>query len=140
VNIPSLSGLTFLIVEDAYLIALEAQQIVEDAGAKRVILASTVDDARTALASVAGIDICVLDLKLGEEDATQLIEHLRSLGVAVLVATGFDTTVPDIDAPLLKKPTRRRNSLRRYTRSSGTDADAPPCTDVRDRRTVLPPR
>jgi DNA-binding response OmpR family regulator len=104
VNIPSLSGLTFLIVEDAYLIALEAQQIVEDAGAKRVILASTVDDARTALASVAGIDICVLDLKLGEEDATQLIEHLRSLGVAVLVATGFDTTVPDIDAPLLKKP------------------------------------
>ncbi len=104
VNIPSLSGLTILIVEDAYLIALGAQQIAEEAGAERVLLASTVDDARAALAREARIDVCVLDLKLGEEDATQLIEHFSGLGVAVLVATAFDSAAPNIDAPLLKKP------------------------------------
>jgi DNA-binding response OmpR family regulator len=99
-----LTGRTILIVEDAYLIALEAQRIVEEGGAERVLLANTVDGVRALLAAEPNIDICVLDLRLGEEDASPLIAEMAERGVLVLVATGFDSVSPDVDVPLLKKP------------------------------------
>jgi DNA-binding response OmpR family regulator len=99
-----LSGRTVLIVEDAYLIALEAQRIVEEAGARRVILAGSVEDSRSALAAEPGIDVCILDLRLGEQDATPLIREIGERGIPVLVVTGFDSTSPEVDVPLLKKP------------------------------------
>jgi len=99
-----LSGWTVLIVEDAYLIALEAQRIVEEAGARRVILAGSVEDSRSALAAEPGIDVCILDLRLGEQDATPLIREIGERGIPVLVVTGFDSTSPEVDVPLLKKP------------------------------------
>ena len=74
----SLAGRTVLIVEDAYLIALEAQRMAEEAGAERVVLASSVEDVRTLLAGEPKIDICVLDLKLGEEDASPSSRNVRS--------------------------------------------------------------
>ncbi len=99
-----LSGRTVLIVEDAYLIALEAQEMVVEAGAKEVMLASTLEDARRLLAHASAIDVCVVDLRLGEEDASPLIEEAAARGIAVVVATGFDSVIPNVDAPLLKKP------------------------------------
>ena len=99
-----LSGRTILIVEDAYLIALEAQRIVEEAGARRVILAGSVEHSRSALAEEPGIDVCILDLRLGEQDATPLIREFGERGIPVLVVTGFDSTSPEVDVPLLKKP------------------------------------
>jgi DNA-binding NtrC family response regulator len=102
-NLP-LSGRTILIVEDAYLIALEAQRMVEEAGAAQVLLCSTVDDLRSLLAAEVPIDICILDLKLGQEDATPLIEVIASRGIVLLVATGLDTPRPDSEVPVLKKP------------------------------------
>jgi DNA-binding NtrC family response regulator len=99
-----LSGRTILIVEDAYLIALEAQRIVEEAGAERVVLANSVQDVRALLAAEPNIDVCVLDLRLGEEDASPLIGEIAERGIAVLVATGFDSVSPAVDVPLLKKP------------------------------------
>lgn len=99
-----LSDRIVLIVEDAYLIALEAQRIVEEAGARRVMLASNVEDVRRALAAEPVIDLCVLDLKLGEEDATPLINEIVERGIRLIVATGFDCTKPVVGVPLLKKP------------------------------------
>lgn len=103
-NISPLAGRTVLIVEDAYLIAVEAQRIVEEAGASRVVLASAVEDVRALLAAEPNIDVCVLDLKLGDEDATPLVAELVERGIPVLVATGFDSVSPDVGVPLLKKP------------------------------------
>ena len=99
-----LSGLAILIVEDAYLIALEAQRAVEEAGARSVILARTLEDARAALHSGQRIDVCVLDLMLDHEDASPLLGELAKEGIAVLVASGFDTTNPNLDVPYLRKP------------------------------------
>jgi DNA-binding response OmpR family regulator len=107
-NISPLAGRTILIVEDAYLIALEAQQIAQEAGAERVVLARGVQEARTILAVEPKIDICVLDLKLGEDDATPLIGEVSSRGIAVLVATGFDSVTPSINVPLIRKPYQDR--------------------------------
>ncbi|MGH6925395.1 MAG: response regulator [Propylenella sp.] len=103
-NARPLAGLTILIVEDTYLIALEVQRMVEEAGAQRATLAATVSEVRERLAAGRPIDVCILDLRLGEEDATPLIEELRERGIAVLVATGFDSVGPNVDVPLLQKP------------------------------------
>jgi DNA-binding response OmpR family regulator len=102
---------TILIVEDAYLVALEAQRVVEEAGAARVLLAATVDDVRSALAAEEGIDLCILDLKLGEEDAGPLIRDMLGRGIAVLVATGFDAKSLAIGAPVLRKPYQERELI-----------------------------
>lgn len=99
-----LRGRTILIVEDAYLIALEAQRIVEEAGAERVLLAATVEDVRSTLAVEPKIDLCVLDLKLGEEDARPLISDIAARGVPVLVVTGFASTTVSSGTPVLRKP------------------------------------
>ena len=95
---------TILIAEDAYLVALDAQRIVEEAGASRVLLAATVDDVRSALAVEQKIDLCILDLKLGEESAEPLIKEMLDSGIPVLVATGFDSSSPTIGVPVLRKP------------------------------------
>lgn len=95
---------TILVVEDAYVVALEAQRIVEEAGAARVLLAATVDDVRSALAAEESIDLCILDLKLGAEDAGPLISEILGRGIRVLVATGFGTVDFEMDVPILRKP------------------------------------
>jgi DNA-binding NtrC family response regulator len=99
-----LAGRIVLIIEDAYLIALDAQRMAEEAGAGRAMLASSVEDVRALLAAEPNVDVCVLDLKLGDEDATPLIDELVARGIPVLVATGFDSVSPIVDVPLLKKP------------------------------------
>ena len=95
---------TILIVEDAYVVAVEAQRIVEEAGAERVLLAGTVDDVLSVLAAEKRIDLCILDLKLGEEDARPLIADILKRGIPVLVATGFSSATPLCDVPVLRKP------------------------------------
>lgn len=100
-----LAGLTILIVEDEYLIALEAQRMAEEAGADRVILANAVAEARRLLSDGQGIDVAVLDLKLGMEDASPLIGEFSNGNTALIVATGLDTDVPD-GVQLLMKPYR----------------------------------
>lgn len=102
---------TILIVEDEYIVALEAQRVVEEAGAARVLLAGTVDDVRSALAAEQKIDLCILDLKLGKEDARPLIQAILERGTAVLVATGFGATSPAIGAPVLRKPYQEKELI-----------------------------
>ncbi len=89
-EIKALAGQTVLIVEDEFLIAVDVQRIVEDAGAAHVILANSTAKARELLHTAARIDICILDLKLGEEDALPLTAELTELGIPFVVATGFD--------------------------------------------------
>jgi DNA-binding response OmpR family regulator len=87
--------MSILVVEDEYLIALEAQRMIEDAGAKQVILANSIGDVRKLLADGPPIDAVVLDLKLGEEDASPLIAEFAGRNIPLLVTTGFDVAAPD---------------------------------------------
>jgi DNA-binding NtrC family response regulator len=100
-----LAGLTVLIVEDEYLIAIEAKRIIDDAGAARTLLASTVAKAREVLQS-AGVEIsvCILDVKLGEETGLALIEDLGARGIPYVVATGYSDTLGDGDHLVIRKP------------------------------------
>jgi DNA-binding response OmpR family regulator len=98
-----LAGLTVLVVEDEYLIALEAQRIAEEAGAGEILLANSVAEVRKLLTDGPKIDVAVLDLGLGKEDASPLIEEFGKCGIALLVTTGFDGGGPEVR---LSKPYR----------------------------------
>jgi len=100
-----LNGLTILIVEDEYLIALEAQRIAEEAGAAQVILANAVEEVRKLLTSGVSIDVAVLDLRLGSEDASPLIHEFTTRNTPLIIATGLEADIP-IGAILLAKPYR----------------------------------
>ena len=100
-----MAGVSVLVVEDEYLIALEAQRIIEEAGAEHVILANSVGEVRKLLGDGPRIDAVVLDLKLGAEDASPLIGELAARNIPLLVTTGFDVTAP-LKVPCLAKPYR----------------------------------
>jgi DNA-binding response OmpR family regulator len=100
-----LAGVSILVVEDEYLIALEAQRMIEEAGAEQVVLANSIGEVRKLLADGPRIDAVVLDLKLGEEDASPLIEEFAARNVPLLVTTGFDVAAP-LDVLCLTKPYR----------------------------------
>jgi CheY-like chemotaxis protein len=100
-----LDGLTVLVVEDEFLIALDAQRVIEDAGAGTVLLANSTGDVRKLLADGSRIDASILDLKLGEEDATPLMEEFARRNIPFLVTTGLDASVP-AGVRILPKPYR----------------------------------
>jgi DNA-binding NtrC family response regulator len=100
-----LAGMTILVVEDEYLIALEAQRMIEEAGAGEVLLANSIAEVRKLLADGPRIDAAVLDLWLGREDATPLIGDFGDSGIPLLVTTGFGAGAPD-GVPCLAKPYR----------------------------------
>jgi CheY-like chemotaxis protein len=100
-----LDGLTVLIVEDEFLIALDAQRILEEAGAAAVLLANSVKEVLKLLADGPKIDAAVLDLRLGEEDASPLIDEFLGRSIPFLVATGLDAPAAK-GLPMLAKPYR----------------------------------
>lgn len=101
-----LSGRSVLIIEDEYLIALEAQRIVENAGAETVVLENTVAGVRELLAHRPGFDLAILDLKLGAEDGTPLMDDLGNCGIPFIVATGFHDDPELKGVVLIRKPYR----------------------------------
>ena len=104
-NKDQLKGRAILVVEDEYLIALEAQRIVEEAGAILVLLASSIAETRKLLSDGPRLDAVVLDLKLGEEDASPLISEFAARSFPLIVTTGFDIEAPP-HLQCLKKPYR----------------------------------
>lgn len=102
-----LSGASVLVVEDEFLIALEAQRIFQDAGATDVVLANSVAQARSLLARGTSFNFGFLDLKLGDEDARPLVSDLTQRGIPILIATGLDETLElSGRTSLIRKPYR----------------------------------
>jgi DNA-binding NtrC family response regulator len=101
----SLDGLTLLVVEDEFLIALDAQRILEEAGAGTVLLANSIAAVRKLLIDGPRIDAAVLDLKLGEEDASPLMEEFAHRKIPFLVTTGLDPASSQ-ELRILAKPYR----------------------------------
>jgi CheY-like chemotaxis protein len=96
---------TILVVEDEYLIALEAQHMIEDAGAELVLLANSVGEVRKLLDDGPKIDAAVLDLKLGDEDARPLMDVFAARAIPFLLTTGFDGAATQ-GVKVLTKPYR----------------------------------
>lgn len=108
-SIGPLAGLSVLIIEDEFLIAVEAQRIVEEVGATEVHLASTVEDARRRLASGQPVDVAVLDIRLGDQDGAALVQDLAARNIPFVIATGLALgagNTPKTAAFVLVKPYR----------------------------------
>ncbi|HEV2543768.1 MAG TPA: response regulator [Methylobacterium sp.] len=82
-----LSGRRILVVEDEYLIAIEMERWLQEAGAE---VAGPVSDTERALALIEteALDAAVLDVHLNGEPAYVVADRLTERGVPYLFATG----------------------------------------------------
>lgn len=96
----TLDGARVLLLEDEFLIALDAEQILQDLGAREVETAATLHEAEER-ARDGRFDIALLDVNVNGEMSFELAESLRARGVPVVFATGYELkgrSVPALDA------------------------------------------
>lgn len=102
----SRAGVRVLVVEDSAFLAVELEEILEDAGFTVVGPAPSLQRA-WALLDDAELDAAVLDVHLDGETAFSLADELQTRGVPLVFATGYDSNViPDRfnETPRLAKP------------------------------------
>lgn len=102
----SLSGVG-LIVEDTLIIAMDAQGILEEFGAKTVKIASSVNEGLDIVESHK-LDFALLDVNLGDEQSVPIAKRLAELGVPFVLSTGYGETPELIESyppcPVVQKP------------------------------------
>ncbi|PBB83324.1 response regulator [Mesorhizobium sp. WSM3876] len=102
-----LSGLRVLVVEDAFLIAMDLCDQLKDAGCEVIGPAATVKQALEQI-NGASLDGAVLDINLAGERSFPIAQLLTSRGVPFLFLSGYDSAavIPDefAQAPRLTKP------------------------------------
>lgn len=116
-----LSGKRALIVEDQMLIALDLEQILEEAGLKVI---ATVTSPAEALATLDRElpDVAILDVNLGDGNSEPIGHALRQRGVPFIFATGYgDAGIGGdfADIPVVRKPYSRESILTELRRLLG---------------------
>src|SRR5579883_2597355 len=91
-----LSGLSVLLVEDEFLIALDGEDMLRACGASAVTLAGTFEDAERCIAENK-FDIAIMDVNLNGRLSFPLAEALLQRGTAVLFCTGYNLTNRPLD-------------------------------------------
>jgi CheY-like chemotaxis protein len=129
-----LTGLSILLLEDEYLIALDAEQSLKEFGAERVAIASTLQEAEN-LAAAGRFDVALLDVNINGEMSFGLAESLRRRGVPVVFATGYElksraAPPPEVGIVIGKPYTKEKlrdalSSALGPARSGTTDTKAP---------------
>ena len=103
----TLEGACVLLLEDEYLIALDAEQILKELGVQQVEIASTLSEAVERVRE-GRFDVALLDVNVNGEMSFGLAKVLSARGVPVVFTTGYelkDRGVPDIDTDLcVSKP------------------------------------
>jgi CheY-like chemotaxis protein len=104
-----LAGKRCLVVDDEFLIALDIQETLEQAGAGEVVCASNVADALAAVRA-GRFDLAVLDLRLGHkgESSLPVADTLTEAGTPFVFLTGMggggEQTRAYPEAPVVEKP------------------------------------
>ena len=101
-----LAGLRVLVVEDEYYIADDLRRSLSGAGASVVGPMGSVALAESALEK-GDFDCAVLDLNLHGENAAEIADQLKIMGVPFAIATGYGSgAIPSrhSDVPRLEKP------------------------------------
>lgn len=98
---------TILFVEDEFLIAMVAVEMISDLGYE-VLEASTASRALEILSSDLPVDLLITDYSMPQMTGAELVKAARDLrpGLPVLIATGY-SELPgnmDRDVPRLGKP------------------------------------
>ena len=98
---------TALIVEDNLIIAMAAEVILLDLGARHVDTAATVDQALRSIER-SRPSFALLDLNLGSESSIKVAQKLTEIGVPFIFATGYGERAPIPEplaaAPVVQKP------------------------------------
>lgn len=107
-SLSRLGGKCCLVVEDNMIISLDAEQMLLDNGAERVLTAMSVSESRRIVESEA-VDVALLDVNLGSETSFALVPTLQERGVPFVFVTGYGEKLemPDtVDAAVeaIKKP------------------------------------
>lgn len=101
-----LRDLTILIAEDQFLIALDVEAMVRDAGAEILGPYLTVPTAREAAAH-GRLSAAVLDFRLGEETTKEIAEILSARAIPFIFYTGQALPEDLPKAPVVAKPANR---------------------------------
>ena len=83
-----LSGLSVLVVEDEFLVALDAEAMIRALGAARVEVAGTFEAAQKQLGE-GPFDLVLLDVNLNGQMSFPLGRIAQSRGIPVVFATGY---------------------------------------------------
>ena len=101
------TDLEVLLVEDQVLIAMDAETMLAESCARRVVTATTVAAARERLRESVP-DVAVLDLNLGRDTSIPIAEDLATRGVPFVFATGYGGSahIPERfrAVPVVRKP------------------------------------
>ena len=118
-----LAGKRSLVLDDEFLIALDIQQVLEQAGAREVVCAGTLAEALVAIRAER-FDLAILDLRLGH-DGTSLpaAEALAAAGTPFIFLTGMRTDAEETrtypDAPVVEKPYHAPTLLEAIVQTAG---------------------
>jgi CheY-like chemotaxis protein len=99
-----LEGKRILIVDDEFMIALMAEEMVREFGATPVGPASTIDEAMELVKS-GGFDAALLDVNLNGVQSEVVARELRRQHIPFVVVTGYGAVKwAEADTPVLMKP------------------------------------
>lgn len=103
----NLNDASVLLLEDEYLIALDAEQILRELGVRRIEMTSTLGEAEERVRE-GRFDLALLDVNVNGEMSFDLAKSLRARGVPVVFTTGYELKergVPELDSALcVSKP------------------------------------
>lgn len=106
----TLAGVSLLLVEDDFLLLLELEAVLRDAGAEPVYSCRTVAQALTFLDGAA-ITAAILDVRVGRDSVAPVAIKLAQRGTPFLFYTGQTAedriTAQWPDCPVLSKPASR---------------------------------
>ncbi|MFZ2029000.1 MAG: response regulator [Vitreimonas sp.] len=99
-----LEGKRILIVDDEFMIALMAEEMVRDFGATPVGPAASVEEA-VSFARAGGFDAVLLDVNLNGLPSEGVARELRRQNIPFVVVTGYGAVSwAEMDTPVLMKP------------------------------------
>jgi len=83
------SEVSVVLLEDEYLIALDAEQNLDVLGVKRVRVVNTLAGA-AAIAEAGDVDVAILDLNINGEMSFKVAEMFRNKGIPIVFASGYE--------------------------------------------------
>lgn len=101
-------GTRVLIVEDDSIIAMTAEDMLDEVGCKTAAVAATLTEAMARVIDTE-FDVVLLDLNLKDELSLPVAALLRKNGKPFIFATGYDGVPANsgfADAPFISKPYR----------------------------------
>ncbi len=103
-----LDGLTVLVTEAEFLIALDVQRMLEGLGARQVLFARTAEEALAMEPYWSDVSLAIVEIPLERQSPLRLIQRLGENNIPIVVCsadTGLRRGVPQFPAlPVVTKP------------------------------------